>query len=306
MKILLIGRKDRKEGFEALARILTLENVKTEILCFEEINRETLLPTLFGADIYLISPETEISEDDLPLNNPCSICRLEAIVMGFAIAQKGRMMLLVRAGDSPELPFSGLPVVKSLGEAISYFRRAKKEFESTEVFREAREIISAASLSFSGKGMIEAVKNEMMHEVEAFLRVGFATDTEDSDGVPVISWAVRKGSLEICRLLLSYNASVNVIARDRTTTPLIDAVSSGNHELAVILMDAGADLDFRNRNGQTALIITIGNRMLDLARDLIDKGADISISDSLGMNAAGYAKLFSMTELEEYLSSKIS
>jgi hypothetical protein len=108
--------------------------------------------------------------------------------------------------------------------------------------------------------------------------------------------------MEIIRLLMSYDASLNIIARDRVTSPLMDAVTANNKDVAAMLIEAGADLNYRNRNGQSALIVAIGSRMSDIANLLIEHQADLTIKDSLGMTAAEYAKLFSLTDLYEKLS----
>jgi ankyrin repeat protein len=71
-------------------------------------------------------------------------------------------------------------------------------------------------------------------------------------------------------------------------TPLMHAARQGAFEGARAIADAGADLDARDPDGTTALVLAIINAHYDLAAMLLDKGADPNVADSNGM-AAVYA-----------------
>lgn len=302
----MLGRKEHSSIFETLERLLELEKVHCEILYFDEVSEKTLSTCLRDSELYFMIPGslTEKSfEGGSGRAQNCSECMLESIAAGYMLAKKGRILFYsCDIGKFNEI-FYGEPVVGSIGEALGYFRREKKVFESNKMLLDARRIISDADLSFSGRGLIEAVENGMYKEVQAFLDAGFSTETETKDGVPILNIAVRNGDLQMCRILMSYRASLNIIARDRCSSPVMDAVTAVKPEIAEVLIDGGADLNFKNRNGQSALVVAIGARMEDVAKLLIEKGADITLKDSLGMTAAQYAKLFSMTEIYEKLES---
>jgi ankyrin repeat protein len=296
----MLGKAENSRVFSTLEKILELERVKSEKLYLDECTEKQLMAALRASDLFLITPDH--------LNKGCrnsaengSDCFFEIISTGYAMANKGRLLIFsTRPSELNDL-FYGEPVVSTIGEAISFFRCEMKTYESNKIFMEARELISEAHLSFSSTGLVQAVEYGMYRETEAFLKAGFPTETENKNGVPLLSLAVRNGDMEICRLLMSYEASVNVIARDRRSSPLIDALGVEKKDIVRLLIDAGADLNFKNRNGQTALIVAIGSRASDIADLLIESGADMSVKDSLGMNAASYAKLFSMIELYEKL-----
>ena len=300
MKILLLGRKKHQNTIETIGKVLELENVGSEFVFFDDCAEGDLTAKLRGADLYMIFPES-LAKGCLGDEPDCSVCVFESVAAGFLISNKGRMLIFTRTPEMLSSIFKGEPSVSSIGEALAYFRRERKVYENSRLLHEARRKISAAHLSFSSSGLVQAVDYGMYPETQAFLKAGFSTETEDKNGVPLLSIAVRNGDMEITRLLMSYDASLNIIARDRITSPLMDAVTAGNAEIARVLIEAGADLNYRNRNGQTALVVAIGARMLEIAELLIDSGADLLIKDSLGMTAAEYAKLFSMTALNDKL-----
>jgi len=297
----MLGREEHTDIFATLERVFELEKVKSDSLCFENCSEKELMRKLKNSDLYMLFP-VRLKKEPLSPERNCAVCMYESVAAGFIIANKGRMLLFSREADDLSGIFDGEPRVGSIGETLSYLRREKKVYESNRILLEARRKISEAHLSFSSAGMIQAVDYGMHAETQAFLRAGFSTETENSDGVSVLSIAVRNGDMEICRLLMSYNASLNIIARDRTTSPLMDAVTANNREIATLLIKAGADLNYRNRNGQSALIVAIGSRMSGIAGLLIENGADLTIKDSLGMSASKYAKLFSMADLYDKLS----
>jgi ankyrin repeat protein len=65
-------------------------------------------------------------------------------------------------------------------------------------------------------------------------------------------------------------------------SPLLYAARDGRVDIARILLDAGADIEQTDANGITPLIIAITNNHPAVARFLIDRGADIRASDWYG------------------------
>ena len=296
----MLGGKKQGGIFSTLGKLLELEKVGSEALFFEDCTETNIVKALKNSDLFLMYPQQLQGR-----NGVDGTGLFEAVSAGYILAKKGHVVILSTEPENLNPIFDGEPVVRSIGEAIGYFRRERKVFESNKILLQARRKISDAGLSFSSRGLVEAVETSMYDETQAFFRAGFSTETETADGVPLMSLAVRKGDLEMCRMLMSYGASLNLIARDRRSSPVLDAVSAGKQEAAELLINSGADLNFRNRNGQTALVVAIGARMEGIADLLIDRGADITIRDSLGMTAVEYARLFSLTGLIEKLEAKL-
>ena len=74
-------------------------------------------------------------------------------------------------------------------------------------------------------------------------------------------------------------------ALNNGATPLMLALEAGNEEKARWFVQAGADVAVRGASGKTALHAALEEGMLDLAAELLDKGANPNEGhrDSLGL-----------------------
>jgi ankyrin repeat protein len=77
---------------------------------------------------------------------------------------------------------------------------------------------------------------------------------------------------------------------------LLEAVEAGDIQRAVESLDKGADLETRNKEGWTPLIIAIRKRSPDLARELVARGADVNGQSS---SAIGSTVIHFATELDD-------
>jgi ankyrin repeat protein len=68
-------------------------------------------------------------------------------------------------------------------------------------------------------------------------------------------------------------------------SPLLYAARDGRLDVARILLDSGADINQTELNGITPLLMAITNNHIDTARFLIDRGADIQAVDWYGRTA---------------------
>ena len=62
--------------------------------------------------------------------------------------------------------------------------------------------------------------------------------------------------------------------------------------MAVFLIESGANINLRARNGETALMIAIsqGDNALPLVHSLLEHGADLTIQNNSGSTALDYAR----------------
>ncbi|MDT8299356.1 MAG: ankyrin repeat domain-containing protein, partial [Spirochaetaceae bacterium] len=125
----------------------------------------------------------------------------------------------------------------------------------------------------------------------------------DSAGVPILNQAVRLGYHQLVGPLLDAGADIDSEAEDRGTTPLMDAAASGHTELILRLVDMNAELEHMSRDGQTAVILAVGNGREDAAAALIQAGANVEIKDKLGMSARKYADLYKLSRILEMIES---
>lgn len=84
--------------------------------------------------------------------------------------------------------------------------------------------------------------------------------------------AVKKGDYTIVKnLLISSRADVNSRGIGTNKTALMEAISQKHYEIAVLLLDKGADIDLRSNLGFTALHIACENGYLEFVRLLFAK-----------------------------------
>ena len=112
--------------------------------------------------------------------------------------------------------------------------------------------------------------------VEALMEAGAGLDLQSEDGGTALLTSVDWGRTGIMRLLLSNGADVNLQDNEGWSCLLV-AVFQGDAGLVDELIAAGADLDANvYATGRTALVQALEDGKFDIARKLIDAGADVN------------------------------
>ncbi len=86
--------------------------------------------------------------------------------------------------------------------------------------------------------------------------------------------AAKKGDIEEVRLLLEKGADVNSRNMDGWTALML-AAWNGNTETVELLLDEGADVNSKSISGWTALMFAAANGCIKTAKFLIEKGAEV-------------------------------
>lgn len=143
-------------------------------------------------------------------------------------------------------------------------------------------------MTASRAGNAEAVKVLLEHGANA-------NQKETFRGQTALMWAAAENHPEVVKLLVAHGADVKVRSDDRDTKPpklmagtpaapisrggltaLIFAARQGSIESTKALLDAGADVNEADVDGNTPLLIAILNNHDALAMMLIDRGADVN------------------------------
>lgn len=169
---------------------------------------------------------------------------------------------------------------------------------------EAKDRIISMGLGLNEDSMAKQVLLGKKSVVEDYLTVGFSPDATDDLGTPLIILALRNGKESMFSLLLENGANLDAKSEDRGNTALMEAALKGNSDLVRLLIDRGVELDTQSKNGQTALMLAVGEAQTMVALQLIYAGADVSMKDQLGMTAEKYASLFGHTQIVDAIAQK--
>jgi len=187
---------------------------------------------------------------------------------------------LIAAGAKPNTPnkYGITPLLQAsrTGSApiIQALLRAGGDLKVTHT--EGETALMAASYA----GNVEAVR--LLLEAGADIN---ATDTYQKQ--TALMWAATEGHTDVVKALLDAKADPNVKAAvtslterkhaDHPTggfTALMYAARNGHEDVVKALIAGGADPKLTNGDGATATIVAIVNDRLDLAKTLVDLGAD--------------------------------
>ena len=155
----------------------------------------------------------------------------------------------------------------------------------------ARRSIEGLDIEFGERSFVDAVIRGDRFLTGLFLDAGCSASVHASPGVPLLNACVRAGHIDLVGPLLEAGADMNGVSEDRGTTPLMDAASRGLDEIVRCFIAMNALLEHTSRDGRTAVTLAAGNSHEETAVLLIDAGADVDRKDDLGMSARRYADL---------------
>ena len=159
--------------------------------------------------------------------------------------------------------------------------------------------------------LAHAINTGNREMIRDLLKAGASTEVDGQSGDLLLVEAINAGSHEITGLLIKSGASVNKSSAKRPLSPLaiaieqqdgyfihdllkagadpnvtgelgdpllVEAVNTGNHDLANELLINGAEVDFVGSSGQTALALSVHASDLTMINLLLEKGADPDFS----------------------------
>jgi ankyrin repeat protein len=106
-------------------------------------------------------------------------------------------------------------------------------------------------------------------------------DADNMNSETPLSWAATKGHEAVARLLLEKGADLE--SKDKYgNTLLLGAVFKGQEAVVRFLLENGADLESKNNDGSTPLIVAVFKKHEALIRLLLEKGADLESKNNEG------------------------
>ena len=150
--------------------------------------------------------------------------------------------------------------------------------------------------------LIIASVNGQKKMVSLLLENGADINLQDMEGSSSLMYAIE-GHTEIASLLIQNGAHFNM-QNNEGLTSLMLAFINNDVLSSQLLIASGADLNLRTTiKGYTALMFAIQGRFTDMALYLIDSGADTNITTIKGSTALSYACRYNMTAVVQQILS---
>jgi uncharacterized protein len=152
----------------------------------------------------------------------------------------------------------------------------------------------------------EAVAAGQLESVEHF--VDKAPDLARSfspDGFPVIALAAAFGHFPMVRYLFEKGGDVTAVATNGAGyNALTGAVTGGHQQIAVWLLENGADANYRYGPGYSPLLAAAANGHLEIVKDLLVHGANLQAKSNDGKSALAIAEERKHPEVAAFLRSR--
>lgn len=132
---------------------------------------------------------------------------------------------------------------------------------------------------------------------QLLLRHGANINQPSAQGHPPVYYAILSGRTRLADLLLKQGAEIDA------SKLLLEAAHQDiqDRDAVVYLAAQGADLETRDAEGDTALIIAIRHGNHRLARHLVAEGADVNAQDAGGNKAIQIAKQSGLRDIAQLL-----
>ncbi|KAI8512524.1 Multidrug resistance-associated protein 4 [Branchiostoma belcheri] len=127
-------------------------------------------------------------------------------------------------------------------------------------------------------------------------------ETRDLGGCTAMHWACDGGHGQVVDWMIQDGAEVDVKDYKSGWTPLFRvAALNGDPQIAQLLIQAGADVNRKDKDGKTPLMIAALNGHKKLVQLLVESGADFKVKNEFGSRAVEMAHTFDRRPVVKYL-----
>jgi ankyrin repeat protein len=123
----------------------------------------------------------------------------------------------------------------------------------------------------------------------------------DTNCFTILAIASFCGSINIVKFLIEHNVKVNKCDASKNRSAIHWAVISNNYEIVELLIKANADINARDRDQLTPLILATNNGNYEITKLLIQNGANVNVRDRMNSSSLHYACLRSHFDIAHYL-----
>jgi uncharacterized protein len=161
--------------------------------------------------------------------------------------------------------------------------------------RQIRELAEGLDLDQKGKKDMSflwfAIRANQFSSIETLVGLGVHPDRQIAEGIgSAVDYALYNKDLQFLTAILNGGLSSNYQDGDQTNL-LQRAVVDGSFQHVKLLLARGADVNLRDRLGETALNTAIGANQPEIGMYFVQKGADVQLFDVSGVSTAWSVQL---------------
>lgn len=157
--------------------------------------------------------------------------------------------------------------------------------------------------------LVNAIKENNLALVIELIKQGANIEKANKGGFRPLHIAARDNYPEIAKFLCKNNIQIDATCQNSEVTALHLAAWRGNLDIVKLLLENGADINKKNKDGNTALFMTALKNcpeIAKIAKFLVNNQADYNIRNKSGQTALDWAIKNKRTEIAELLSQKMS
>uniref|UniRef100_A0A7M4ERL8 Fibronectin type III and ankyrin repeat domains 1 n=1 Tax=Crocodylus porosus TaxID=8502 RepID=A0A7M4ERL8_CROPO len=135
---------------------------------------------------------------------------------------------------------------------------------------------------------------------------GASWEARDLGGCTALHWAVDGGHCEVVEWMINDGCQVDTKDTCLEWTPLmrVSAVT-GKKDVASLLIEAGADVNVKDKDGKTPLMVAVLNNHEELIQLLLENGANPNVKNEYGKGLLEMARSFHRQGLAALLEEKM-
>ncbi len=135
-----------------------------------------------------------------------------------------------------------------------------------------------------------AASNGHLGAVKELAKHGAYINNRNIENVTPLMNAAMHGHYAVVKYLIDAKAAINLVHQDNDgDSALMFALAQKHTDIARLLIDSGADINIRNKFGITALMIAVTEGNEEMVRKLLDNKADVTAKTESGMTALDIA-----------------
>jgi tankyrase len=185
--------------------------------------------------------------------------------------------------------------------------RESETLKRVECRDDAIQILKARAIDLNKELFLNALINGDKELIDLFVRAGINIHSEDEKGNPSVLIAMKEGYTVIVKILL--NAGADIDARDKMGITLLMLAcgksTQSYKEIAELLINKGALINQHDRLGYTPLLLSLSGGSAEIAELLIEKGADVYAQTKHGDTALLLAEIAGYSRIIELIKIKI-